>query len=122
MVHHIGCDTFQNINIGLRQIQAGHTGLPCDAAGNDHNIRAFRCIVIAGADDGRRMERSALIDIQCLTKGFVLIDIHQNDLRCNTLHHKVIGNGRADTSRADNTDFTHNNYLSIIFYQLVFIN
>ena len=123
VLHHVLSHILQNIHIGLSQVQAAHAGLSGNAAGDHNNIRISGIFIIAGTDDCRRMERCALINIQRLTEGFFSIDIHQNNLGGNALHHQVVGNCRAHTACADHTDLTHNHpLLNMIKHQYISIH
>ena len=42
----------QDVHIGLGKIQSGHTGLSCNAAGDDNNIRISSLVVITGSHNG----------------------------------------------------------------------
>ena len=96
-----------DVDVGLRQIQTGHAGLSGHATGDDDDVRTHDGRIIATTDDGGGVEGSALIDIQCFAEGFLLVYIHQNDLRGNTLDHKVVCYGSANITSANNTDLTH---------------
>lgn len=103
-------DVLDDIDVGLRQIQTALTGLSRHTGGDDHNVRALGVLIVAGTHDRRRTERRALINIQCLAECLLLVDIDQQDLRCDSLDHQIVGNGRADAARANNSDFAHEDY------------
>ena len=116
MGHNIGRHLLQDINVGLCQIQAGHAGLSGHTTGDDDDIRAICILISAGTHDGRRMERSALVNIHSLALCLLCVHVHQQDLGSNALDHQVIGNGSADTAGTDDGNFAHRNVSPIIIY------
>ena len=100
-------NVLDDVDVGLRQLQPALSGLAGKTRGNNDNVGAGGRVIVAGADDRRRTERRALIDIHGLAKGLLLIDVDQDDLRCGALDHQVVRNRGADASRADNSDLAH---------------
>ena len=108
ILHNVGRNLLQNIDVGLRQLQTRLAGLPRHTGGDNHDGGANRILVMAWPDDCGRGKSRALVDIHCLAKGFLLVNINQKDLRCNVHSHQVVCNGRTDAACAHNGDFcTH---------------
>ena len=116
ILHYILGNILQNVDIGLSQIQTGHTGLSCYTAGNDNDIGIYSIVIVTGTDNRRRMERSALVNIQRLTDRLFGIDIDQHDFGGDTLHHQIIGYGCAYAACSDYANFAHKNPLLTIKY------
>ena len=100
-------DVPKDLNVCLCQLQPRLAGLARQAGGDDHDVGGCRCAVIAGAHDSGGAEGRALIDVQRFAKGLFLVDVDQDDLRCDPLDHEVVCDGSADASGADHGDLAH---------------
>ena len=100
-----------DIHVGLGQVQPGLAGLPGHAGGDDNDVGIRRIGIIAAAHNGGRAEGGRLVNVQCLAEGLLLVDVDQNDLGGNALHHQVVGDGCANAACTDHSNFTHNNDL-----------
>ena len=116
VLYDLGGDALENVYIGLSQLQTGLAGLTGHTGGDDDDIRTLSILIAAGTNDGRRAERSALVNIQCFAKSLFLIDINENDLAGNSLHHDIVGDGSTDTACANNSDLCRHDILP--FYKL----
>ena len=96
-----------DVYIGLCQVQAGHAGLSGNTAGDNHNVGAHCILIVTGADNRRRMEGSALVNIQCFAFRLLLVDIYQQDLRGNALNHQIVCNRCANAACTNNRNLTH---------------
>ena len=103
----LGRDVLHDIDVDLRQLQTGLTGLARHAGRDDDDVGIGGSGIVAGTDDGRRAVRHALIDVQRLAERLRPVDVDQNDLRCDPLDHQVIRDGCPHIASADNSDLTH---------------
>ena len=75
VLYYLGDDAFGNVDVGLRQIQAGLAGLSCHAGGQDDNV-GILCVRIASrVNRCRGAERRSLPDIQRLSQRLFRVDI-----------------------------------------------
>ena len=103
-------DILEDVDICLRQLKTGLAGFSGHTGGNDYDIRIRSVFIFTGADDGRRAERRALIDIHCLAEGLLLVDVHEKDLRGDALNHQIVCDRCADASRANDGNLAHKNH------------
>lgn len=98
-------DRLDDIDVGLRQIDAGLPGLSADAGRDDNDIGASRVLIGAfvhfcGREEGRR-----LFDVHRFAARLFPIDIDKDDLRNRTCHHQRTADGQRLQNRHDNRYF-----------------
>ena len=106
---HLRHQALDDVDVPLRQVDAGLPRLTRRAYRHDHDIRIRDRIDIPIVNIHRRTQRRALMDIQGLSLGLILIDIHNHNFRSHSIHGQGIGYGCADIAGTQNADlFTHN--------------
>ena len=100
-------DGFNDINVGLREVESGLAGLSCNAGGENYDIGVACVAVCSGIDGYRRAERCSLANVKRFSESLLFIDVDHYDLGCYTAYSESISNCRADASCANNGNFCH---------------
>ncbi len=100
-------DGFNDINVGLCEVESGLAGLSCNAGGENYDIGVACVAVCSGIDGYRRAERCSLANVKCFSESLFFIDVDHYDLGCYTAYSERISNCRADASCANNGNFCH---------------
>ena len=78
-------DALKNVNVGLCELDSRLTGLARDSGSDDDYIGTLSILVISCNNRDRVTEASTLDDIDNLSLNLGLVDIDENDLRCESL-------------------------------------
>ena len=105
ILHDLGRDGLENVDVDLAQLQAGLAGLAGNAGRDDDDIGARRVLIAAGIDLAGLHERRALADVHGLAQCLLGVDVDHHDLRNEPLHRHGIGDGGTHAACADDCNF-----------------
>ena len=112
-------DGLGDVDIDLRQLQAGLSGLARDAGGQDDDVGILRVLVSARVDRDGGTEGNALADVQRLAHGLRFIDVDHDDLRGDAVDRHGVGDGGTYAACSDDRNFlTHVCFLHFSSFRL----
>ena len=100
-------DRLHDVDVRLREVEAGLPGLARDAGGEDDDIGIAGVPVRPGVDGDGRAERRALPDVERFAEGLLAVDVDHDDLGGQPLHGQRVRDGGTDRSGSDDGDFGH---------------
>jgi hypothetical protein len=98
-------DSMEDPRVALKKLEASLSGL-LTHAGADHDYPAAGEILVSTRADFKRVrKRHRVPNIVSLGRGPSFIQVHQDDLAPDALHHQRVAGRRPDKPGAYNTDF-----------------
>ena len=101
ILHDFRRDLFDDVHVGLRQIDAALSGLSAHAGSDDYDIRTGGVGIAAFVHVRGRKKRRRLFDIQRLGHRFFGIHVDKNDFRYRTARHERVSDRCAHRTHAD---------------------
>ena len=98
-------NAFDDVDIRLRQFKARLTGFSGHAGRNDDDVGVLCILVISRFNGNRVAEAGALNDIHHFALCLLLVDVDQDNLRCDVFIGKRICNGCAYATGTNHGDF-----------------
>ena len=105
VLHDLGRDGLEDVDVDLAQLQAGLTGLAGNAGRDDDDVGARGVLIAAGVDLAGLHKRRALADVHGLAQRLLGVDVDHHDLRNQALHGHRICDGGTHAARADDGYF-----------------
>ena len=107
----VRCNAFDDVDIRLRQFKARLTGFSGHAGRNDDDVGVLCILVISRFNGNRVAEASALNDIHHFALCLLLVDVDQDNLRCDVFIGKRICNGCAYATGTNYGDIPFKSHL-----------
>ena len=112
------CYGLQDVDVDLRKVKSGLTGLSRNAGSNDDDIGVFGVRIGAGINGCGITEGNTLSDIKRFAESLLLVDIDHNDFGSETHDREGVRNGGAYATGTDYCDFIHKEPLSKVEFLL----
>lgn len=101
----VRCNAFDDVDIRLRQFKARLTGFSGHAGRNDDDVGVLCILVISRFNGNRVAEAGTLNDIHHFALCLLLVDVDQDNLRCDVFVGKRICNGCTYATGTNHGDF-----------------